>query len=174
MNPKTLQAQSAILTRSATSHFDRSEFGASARKEFDGARLAFGSRDALRAAADLAKVLARQTEGLDREDLTLDPALRLVGLAEGVNALACLMCNGVPRRQAGFGGKTYVGGSWTESDEILQEKTRAALIADMNAILQPYGARVVSSYGDPRGHVVHIAFADGASNRGGSEKVWGL
>ena len=145
-------------------------FGRSLRNEFHAAR---EYRDDADVAADLLKVLQRQLfahESRNAHDIRQD-AIRLAALAEGVNALACLMCNGVMRPDAKLG-RDFA--SWNDDDARDEENTRTTLVQAMNATLAFYRARVVSSYGDPRGHVVHIQFEDGSSNRGGSEKVYGL
>ncbi len=142
-------------------------FGRSARAEFDGAK---DYRDHIADSAnDLRKVLERQN-GAEARNVRAD-AMRLVALAEGVNALACLMCNGVMRAHA-LGARP--SGSWTDDDERTEESTRKTLVQTMNAILSFYGAKVASSYGDPRGAVVHIQFTDNSCNRGGNSTVWGL
>ena len=150
---------------------DHGAFARSARAEFYGAR---EHRDHLpRAADDLAKALARQPDQA-RGNNPHNDAVRLVALAEAINALACLQCNGVQRVQAAAYGGTYKGGSWNDQDERQQETTRREIVRAMNAVLVFYGSRVAHSYGDPRGHVVHIELADQSSNRGGIERVWGL
>lgn len=144
------------------------DFSRAARREFDLAR-AYAREETSRA-NDLARILKRQPEAKIRD--CESAAAHLVALAECVNALACLQCNGVRRNQFLTHGTFYDGGSWTEADERQEQETRAVLVAEMDALLADCGARVVSSYGDPRGAVVHIAFPDKSSNR--CSDVWGL
>ncbi len=169
----TNQSLSSTITRAGTAHFSFNEFDASARKEFFSARQ-YDPTGAVDRARELAKVLERNAIDHGKPIDALQDAARLVGLAEGVNALACLTCNGIQRRQLTSYGKPYVGGSWNDEDEKAEQTKRAVLVADMNAILAMYDARVVASYGDPRGSVIHIQFPDNSSNRGSNETVWGL
>jgi hypothetical protein len=143
-------------------------FSRSLRHEFD---IELAVRDfKADMADDLIPVLDRQLDAALDPHMVRADAIHLVALAEGIHALACLQCNGVMRLDPKVG-RSF--GSWTDADERMQESTRTSLVQAMNATLSRYKARIGNCYGDPRGHVVHIEFADGSSNRG-SEKVWGL
>lgn len=169
---RTKQALSSSITRAGTAFFTKDEFGAAARKEFDGNRR-LNTGEAVEKAFALERALIDRAPSDGRGD-RLHDAARLVGLAEAANALACLLCNGVPRRQKNASGGTYVGGSWIDEDEAAHGKALDLIRGSMNEILAKYDARVAAIHGDPRGHVVHIKFADGGSNRGPGSDVWGL
>jgi hypothetical protein len=133
------------------------DFRNSAVVEFDNAR--FESRDHVAGTANaLALALDKQVGNPGRDACRAD-SIRLVALGEIVSALAVLQCNGVLRTRQG-----RLVATWDESDETAQESIRLTVRQEMNRILAPYGAKVESLYGDPRGHTVKLAL-NGASNR---------
>jgi hypothetical protein len=144
-------------------------FAKSALKEFDDARLNYRDHTT-ESTNDLRLVLSRQNSDLDARS-HIDDALRLVALGEVASILSVLQCNGIARRR---GPDNYLAATWEESDDETQESIRVDLTQEMNRVLATYGAKVDSTYGDPRGHTVHLAFSDGATNRGAGSRVYGI
>jgi hypothetical protein len=167
--PKIEVKLAIARARNFLSNAPDKEFARSALKEFDDAR--FNYRDhTVDLANDLRRVLCERRADLDaRAD-----AARLVALGEIVSILSVMNCNGVLRTRIQNNGKPYTGADWSESDDAISDAIRSAVSQEMNRILAPYGAKVESLHGDPRGRTVHIAFADGASNRGLGSRVYGI
>lgn len=146
------------------------DFRRSALKEFDEARLLY--RDHISETAEsLRTFLLTDTIG---NDTARADAIRLVALGEIVSALACLQCNGVERTRPTSSGTPYTGATWDDSDEIAQETIRLTVQKVMDELLEKHGAKVDSIYGDPRGHTVKLKLANGASNRGPGESLFGI
>lgn len=96
-------------------------------------------------------------------------AMRLCDLANRATTLAARQCNGVPRFNAKAG---RVFNSWTETDQASCDRSLAKIEKAANEILALYGAKVLTVHGDPRGCVMRIALASGATN--GMGEGWGL
>ena len=145
-------------------------FVTSARLEFNRGLFRREYGEPARSANELAEALLRFTEERPgaRADAMHDAA-RLTALGEVANALATLQCNGVMRREAD--GRTF--GSWIEGDDEALEAARDKVRDEADEILKPYGARVDSIKGDPRGHTLLLVLP-GQTNRGLGGNLWGV
>lgn len=96
-------------------------------------------------------------------------AEELVRLAKRATSLAVRQCNGVIRWEPGA---TRPHATWTEADESACERAKERIRKRADEILQPYGGKVLTISGDPRGCVMRLSLASGAQN--GFGEGWGL
>ena len=143
-------------------------FVTSARLEFHRGLFRQKYGEPARSANELAEALYKLETG-HRTPECQDAAARLTALGEVANALAALQCNGVMRREAD--GRTF--GSWIEGDDEALEAARDKVRTEAAEILKPYGARVDSIKGDPRGHTLLLVLP-GQTNRGFDGNLWGV
>ena len=96
-------------------------------------------------------------------------AMRLCDLARRATSLAVRQCNGVPRFDTKAG---IVLNEWTDADQASCDRSLARIEKTANEILAPYGAKVSTVHGDPRGCVMRLSLASGATNS--MSEGWGL
>lgn len=95
-------------------------------------------------------------------------ALALLRIGKGVSRRAVQACNGIDRYQ----GNGIFYPTWTEADEAAKEKADAKALKAAQAIADRYLAKVTLG-GDPRGYVMRLYVASGATN-GFSGDGWGV
>ncbi len=99
-------------------------------------------------------------------------AEELVRLAKRALRYSIMQCNGIERPYPRTGGGVAYAASWTEQDDTWLEKARERISKRATAILEPYGAKLLTVCGDPRGCVMRFELASGACN--GMGEGWGL
>ena len=123
----------------------------------------------------LAAVLATETLPKNGEPIgniyyrAARDAAALCSLGRKAQRLGEKRCNGVQRYDAKA---RLVLASWTEADEQAAERVAEKIKAEALAILEPYGATLVTVTGDPRGYCVKFKLASGRSN--GMSGEWGV
>lgn len=129
----------------------------------------------------LAAQLARETHANESHVITgrmftayvcARDATELCALARRATRLAVKACNG--EGTWCVDPQTYDRGywSWTEQDEAKNEKALERIAKRIGEIVTPYGAKLLTVHGDPRGCVVRIQLASDATN--GIGEGWGL
>lgn len=96
-------------------------------------------------------------------------AMRLCDLARRATTLAARQCNG---REAWDPVAKCLRRYWTDADQASCDRSLAKIEKTANEILTPYGAKVLTVHGDPRGCVMRLSLASGATN--GAGDGWGL
>ena len=108
------------------------------------------------------------TRGKTLAEIAAD-AEELVRLAKRARRYAGIQCNGIARRVPGTG---VYHMTWNEADDAWLERARGRIEKRATALLTPYGAKLLTVSGDPRGYVMRFELASGARN--GIGEGWGL
>lgn len=122
-----------------------------------------------KAAVILAATLARESRKVTPYKAARD-AEALCRLGKRAAKVALDRCNGIQRYDAKA--RQYLA-TWTDADDVRADAIAADIRAKAVAILEPYGAKSVSTTGDPRGFVLTFRLKSGASN-GMDATRWGL
>jgi hypothetical protein len=96
-------------------------------------------------------------------------ALAMIRIGQGAARRAVQLCNGFPRYDAKA---RQMLNTWTEADDARREKADAKALERASTIAERYGATVKLG-GDPRGYVMRLYLASGASNTFGDDG-WGV
>lgn len=121
----------------------------------------------------LAAMLAWETGGpkINKPFHAAVTAEAIARLAARLHRIADMECNGLPvteRRD----GKKYEYNVWSAENAAWAEKQRASIAKKATALLEPFGAKLLTVHGDPRGFVIRFELKSGATN--GSGEGWGL
>ena len=100
-------------------------------------------------------------------------AEELVRLAKRAASIAVRRCNGIERPEYTKDGR-FIGrcATWTEADEAAADRAGNRIRKRADEILAPFGGKVLTVSGDPRGCVMRLELSSGATN--GMGEGWGL